>query len=85
MILRLIFFLLALISLIPVYVSLEALGYPNGPQGYAIRGLNVGGRNSLSYYSLCAFFGVGIFTFSALSTAMLAIALTCVCAIPQGL
>jgi hypothetical protein len=85
MILRLIFFLFALVSLMPVYVSLEALGYPSSSRRFTIRGLNIVNSNSPLYYSLCAFFGFGIFTFLALSTAMLAGALSCLCAISEGL
>lgn len=85
MILRLIFLLFALISLMPVSVSLQALGYPKGSRRFAVRGLNIRNRNGLSYYARCSFFGLGIFTFMALSTAMLAVAVTCVCAITDPL
>jgi hypothetical protein len=79
MIARLIFFLFALASLMPVYVTIEALGSSKRGRRFALRGLTGTKRSSPLHYPISAFFGLGIFTFIALSTMMLAAALSCVC------
>jgi hypothetical protein len=85
MIARLIYFLLAISSLMPAIVSIEALGFPKRGRRFAVRGLTESKRSSPLHYPISAFFGLGIFTFIALSTMMLAESLSCACDNSLGL